>query len=138
MLKKQVELPNIINNKIDHFQGNHKIPSISCASCMVIDCLQRRFVMNMQLRQCFSRSKPVRLKKKPEKARFCLAFFDFQKKSKMIKQGQNFKIWFQKSQIGNPGAQFAHLRSFACRGRMRNMIADYCNLCLYGVTITLQ
>jgi len=31
--------------------------------------------MNMQLRQCFVRVMPFRLKGKPEKARFCLAFF---------------------------------------------------------------
>jgi len=43
--------------------------------------------MNMQLRQCFARAKPFRLKKD----RFCLAFFS-----------HNFKIWPQKSQIGNP------------------------------------
>jgi len=30
---------------------------------MVIDSLKKRFVMNMQLRQCFSRDKPFRLKK---------------------------------------------------------------------------
>jgi len=43
--------------------------------------------------------------KKPEKARFCLAFFDLQKKPKVFKKIQNFKIWLQKSQIGNPVQQ---------------------------------
>jgi len=55
--------------------------------------------MNMQLRECFSRSKPFRLKKN----RFCLAFFDFQKKPKVFKKSQNLKIWLQKSHIGNSG-----------------------------------
>jgi len=42
---------------------------------MVTDSCQKRFVMNiMQLRQCFARAKPL----------YCLAFFDFQKKSKMF------------------------------------------------------
>jgi len=36
--------------------------------------------MNMQLRQCFFRSQAFPTEKKPEKARFCLAFFDLQKK----------------------------------------------------------
>ena len=32
-------------------------------ACMVIDpCRKRSFVMSMQLRQCFARAKPVRLK----------------------------------------------------------------------------
>jgi len=44
--------------------------------------------------------------KKPEKVRFCLAFFYFQKKPKVFKKSQNFKIWLQKSQIGNPEPQY--------------------------------
>ena len=56
--------------------------------------------MNMQLKQCFSRTKPFRL----EKDRFCLAFLDFQKKPKVFRKSQNFKPWFQKSQIGNPAS----------------------------------
>jgi len=43
---------------------------------MAVDSFEKSFVMNMQLRQCFSREKPFQLKK----ARFCLAFSDFQKK----------------------------------------------------------
>jgi len=39
---------------------------------MVIDFFQKRFLINMQLRQCFSRAKPFRLRKKPEKVRFYL------------------------------------------------------------------
>jgi len=50
----------------------------------------------MQLRQCISRAKPFRLKK----ARFCLAFFDFQKKPEVFKKSQNLKIWLHKNQIG--------------------------------------
>jgi len=33
---------------------------------MVMDARQKKFVINMQLRQCFARSKPFRLKKKPD------------------------------------------------------------------------
>jgi len=65
---------------------------------MVIDSFQKIFVMNVQLRQCFSGAKSFRLKK----ARFCLAFFDSQKKPKVFKKSQKFKIWLQISQIGTP------------------------------------
>jgi len=90
----------LINN-IDHPYGNTKIFAIFCGPCMVIDSRKKRLVMNMQLRQCFARAKPFRMKK----ARFSLAFFDFQKKPKVFKKSQNFKIWLQKCQIGNPGCE---------------------------------
>ena len=48
---------------------------------MVIDSRQKRFVMNMQLRQCCDRANAFRLKK----ARFCLAFL-FPKKPKVFKK----------------------------------------------------
>jgi len=35
-------------------------------------------------------------------------------------------------------APFARVRSFACRGRLRNLLADCCTLGLYCVTITRQ
>jgi len=44
--------------------------------------------------------------KKPESARFCLAFFDFQKKPKVLKKSQNFKSWLQTNQIGNPASAY--------------------------------
>jgi len=44
--------------------------------------------MNMQLRQCYTRIKPFRLKKKSEKAYFCL-FFDFQKKPKVFRNAES-------------------------------------------------
>jgi len=34
---------------------------------MAVDPCQKRFVMNMQLRQCFARGKPFRLKKSQKK-----------------------------------------------------------------------
>ena len=66
---------------------------------MVIESFQKRFVMNMQLGQCFSRAKPFWT----EKSQVLSGFFDFQKKPKAFKKSQNFKIWLKKSQIGNPG-----------------------------------
>jgi len=66
---------------------------------MVIDPRHKRFVMNMQLRQGFVRAKPIRL----EISQIILAFFYFQK-------SQNFKIWFQKIQIGNPATQDLRMR----------------------------
>jgi len=56
---------------IDHFLGNSKILETFCASCMVIDSRHKRFVINMQPRQCFARTKLCDCKK----ARFCLDFF---------------------------------------------------------------
>jgi len=49
----------------------------------------------------FFQSQAFPTEKNPEKARFCLAFFEFQKKPKVFKKSQNFKIWLQKSQIGD-------------------------------------
>jgi len=73
------------------------------APCFYIRLVITR-VMNMQLWQYFSRAKLFRLKK----ARFCLALFDFQKKPKAFKKCQNFQIWLQKSQIGNPAKMLLH------------------------------
>jgi len=47
---------------------------------MVAGSRQKRFVINMQLKQRVARVKPFRLKKKLEKARFCLAVFENQKR----------------------------------------------------------
>jgi len=52
--------------------------------------------MNMQLRQCFARSKPFRLKK----SQILSGFLISKKKQKCSKD------WLQKSQIGNPDQQF--------------------------------
>jgi len=90
-----VHLFLIIN--IDDFRGNSKYLQYSVHSALIIESRQKRFVMNLQLRQCFTKAKPFQLKK----ARFCLALFYFQK-SQSIQKRQNFKIWLQTSQIGNP------------------------------------
>jgi len=50
--------------------------------------------MNMQLRQCFGRANPD-----------FSGYFNFQKKPKVFKKSQNFKIWLQKIQFGNPATQ---------------------------------
>jgi len=49
---------------------------------MVIDYHEKRFVMNRQLRQCFTRAKLFRLKK----ARFCLAFHISKKSQRCLKK----------------------------------------------------
>jgi len=56
------------------------------ALCMVIDSCQKRFVMNMQLRRCFAKDNPFRLKK----ARFCLAFV-FSKKANCVEKEPEFQ-----------------------------------------------
>jgi len=43
------------------------------------------------------------LTKKSQKKRF----FYFQRKLKVLKKSQNFKIWLQKTQIGNPAKRRA-------------------------------
>jgi len=50
--------------------------------------------MNMQLRQCFGRANPD-----------FSGYFNFRKKPKVFKKSQNFKIWLQKIQFGNPATQ---------------------------------
>ena len=68
---------------------------------MVIDSHQKRFIMNTQLRQCFARAKPFRVKKIKKKSQILTGIFDFQK-SQLCQKSLNFKIWFQKFQSGNP------------------------------------
>jgi len=46
---------------------------------MVIDSRQKRFVMNMQLRQCLARAKPFRLKKIKMKNQVLTGIFDLKK-----------------------------------------------------------
>jgi len=58
--------------------------------------------MNNAAQTMFFHSQAFQTENKSERARFCLAFFDFKKKSKVLKKSQYFKIWLQKSQIGNP------------------------------------
>jgi len=60
---------------------------------MVIDPRHKIFVMNMQLRQCFARAKPMRLKISQKKPHF--SGFFISKKAKGV----------QKSQIGNSATQ---------------------------------
>jgi len=84
----------LINN-IDHPYGNTKIFAIFCGPCMVIDSRKKRLVMNMQLRKCFARAKQFRMKK----ARFSLAFFDFQKKPKVFKKARISKSGFKNAKL---------------------------------------
>jgi len=48
---------------IEHFQGNSKIFAVFFTPCIAIHSRLKRFVMSMQLRQCFARANPFRLKK---------------------------------------------------------------------------
>ena len=57
----------------------------------------------------FCQSQAYPTENKPEKARFFWHFY-FQKKPKVFKKSQNFKIWLQKSQIGNPATQDLRMR----------------------------
>jgi len=60
---------------------------------MVIDSRQKRLVMNMHLRQCFSRAKPFRLKKVKKKKPDFYWYFWFSKKAWISKFGfKNAKL----------------------------------------------
>jgi len=74
-------------NDIDRFYGNSKIIAIFLTPCMVTDSRQKRFVMNMQLKQCFARAKPVRLKKR----QILSGFFLFPKKAKGVQTKPEFQ-----------------------------------------------
>jgi len=52
---------------------------------MVIDSCQKRFVMNVQLRQCLARAKSFRMKK-IKNSQILTGIFDFQKKSRASKK----------------------------------------------------
>jgi len=61
---------------------------------MVIDSRQKRFVMNMQFRQCFAGAKPFRLKKSQKifKKRFS-------KKAKCVNKARILKSGFKKAKL---------------------------------------
>jgi len=65
---------------------------------MVIDSFQKRFVMNMQFRQCFSRAKPFRLKK-ARKSQILSVFFYFQKSQRCSKKPRILKSGFKKATL---------------------------------------
>jgi len=70
--------------------------------------------MNMQLKQCFSKSKPLLLKKSQKKPDFVCIFFNFPKKPKV----------FKKARISKSGLKKAKLATLVCIGRLRNVRAD--------------
>jgi len=57
---------------------------------MVIDSRQKRFVMNIQLRECFARAKPLRLKKSQKKSNFVWLFL-FPKTAKGVEKKPEFQ-----------------------------------------------
>jgi len=59
---------------------------------------EKRFVVGlmMQIRKCFARAKPFRLKK----SRFSV-FFYFQKKPNVFEKSQSFKVWLMASKKPN-------------------------------------
>jgi len=57
----------------------------------------------------FCQSQSYTTENKPENARFFWLFL-FPKKPKVFKNSQNFKIWLQKNQIGNPATQELRMR----------------------------
>jgi len=95
---------------LKNFTVRSSLQGTFCACYMVIDSFQKRFLMNMQLRQCFSRAKPFRLKKSQILPDFVWLFL-ISKKAKDVQKSQNFKIWPQKTQDGNP----VSLRFGSCR-----------------------
>jgi len=66
---------------------------------MVIDFFQKRFVINTQLRQCFSRVKSCRLKKSQKRPDFVWLFFASKKKPKVLKKARISKSDFKKAKL---------------------------------------
>jgi len=92
---------------IEHFQGNSTIFAIFFAPCMVIDSCQKKFMMIMQLKQCFVRAKPFPTEKQLGFVWFFwfskiiwLLLFDFQisqvhwKKARILSHIGNPVLWF--------------------------------------------
>jgi len=87
---------------IEHFQGNSTIFAIFFAPCMVIDSCQKKFMMIMQLKQCFVRAKPFPTEKQLGFVWLFLIFkknltpaFWFSNKPSALKKSQNFKSHWQ-------------------------------------------
>jgi len=65
---------------------------------MVIDPRRKRFAMNMQLRQCFARAKPIQLKIMLEKPDF--SGFFISKKAKVVQKATRIlKSGFKKAKL---------------------------------------
>ena len=58
-----------------------KIFAIFFAPYMVIDSCQKRFILNLQLRQCFARAKPFTLKKNKKPDFYWYFLFNHKKPS---------------------------------------------------------
>jgi len=65
---------------------------------MVIDPRRKRFVMNMQPRQCFARAKPTRLKISQKKPDFS-DFFISKKSQGVQKKARISKFGFKKAKL---------------------------------------
>ena len=85
-------------NNIDHFLGNRKNFAIFCGPCVVIDPRRKRFVMNMQLRQCFARAKPIRVKISQKKPDFSDIFISKQSQ-RCSKKSRTSKSGFKKAKL---------------------------------------
>jgi len=65
---------------------------------MVIDPRHKRFVMNMQLRQCFARAKPILLKTSQKKPDFSDIFIS-KKSQRCSKKARISKSGFKKAAL---------------------------------------
>jgi len=93
---------------IKNFEDNSKIFAIFFAPFMVIDSHQKRFVINMQLRQCLARAKPFRLKK--IKKRILTGIFDFQKNPSASKKSWISKFGFKNVKLATLHATSDYMR----------------------------
>jgi len=74
---------------IEHSKGNNEIFTIFFAPCMVIDPRQKRFVMNVPLRECFITVKPFLLKS--HERRDFVWLFSFSKTAECAKNTTEFQ-----------------------------------------------
>jgi len=94
---------------IEHFWSNSKIFAIFFVPCMHIDTRQNRFVVDMQLRDCFARAKPFRPKKSQKKSDF-VWFFLIYKKAKSVEKARISKSGFKKGKLATLLWPFAFYR----------------------------
>ena len=85
-----------------------------------MDSFQKRFLMDMQLRQCVSRSKPFRLKKSQKKSDFVWLFFISKKSQRCSKKARISKYGFKKAKLAtlNPSINdpSTTTTAFCCNG----------------------
>jgi len=75
------------------------LPAGCSLATYVIDSHQKRFVMNMQLKQGSNNAKPFRLKNSQKKPYFVWHFLIYKKKPKVLKKARISKCGYKKNKL---------------------------------------